>query len=920
MKKLNLKSLLALVLTLCMLLGSVAALAEEEIVAQGTEAPATEVPQVQTPAAETPATPAEPAAPAEATPTVTVAAGEAAGQVNVTITDDSNKTTNQAVYVDLDVNYTHDEATDTEKPTPYTSVNVNKNPALIDANGNALISGATDLNVNMGLVADNLEKPVVDYVDREYDENGNLIYEYTEYTNDANALDVYVGEVHPKGNVTFTTGDVYSASSAKLGNFDDVAAYGLYVSNYQKESTVTGTVNGDIFTKAAAPKTEATETDPAKKAQEEKNILNSLDADAYALSASAYNGATEEITVTGSVTAIATAVNGDAYARAERERVDEKAKATLTTGDVIANAQSSTGDANAIAVEYENDEGQINGTFGNLTATATGAVSADATGISYAYGDASGATALKTGSITATATLTENKNLKPDERQYAEATGAYVYADNEGATALETTGDITAKSDKRATGLYVNAYGADKKYIWDEKADKSVEVDATAPGKATAKVTGDITAEGTTSVNGVEVYAGTRSTYNEETKKSEVKDKQGGNVAVTVVGDVTATGSAEGKSTDLVSGVDVFAMTNASAVVAITGDVTATGKNSAGIRAAAQKDGKVDVLVDGTVTGGEGAIEIVKSSQTNEVDTEGKTTEGQKYEYDPNAVNLMVWKATDNAEGRIVTVYDQVTTDTETKGSYTDENGNTINYIDDNFEAVRTVDAEASAKLEQAIWYIVRVADAWKDNIAAKGTNTYAVDGTSYELAHQYEDVTLTLTIPKKKKLSAIYYNDGVKADFVKNEDGTYTVKMLRGGAMELGLKLKNKYKKAAATTTTATEDKKEEKNWAYGIEIEGVGTVYYGRDYFKLPDIVNPLTSEPYTEDEIKAIVDGAKEGAEGYVFDIPEEAYLGMNDFWYDKDAAVAITGHEDPLTIDDNGVFTTADGEEVAKPIQK
>ena len=445
-------------------------------------------------------------------------------------------------------------------------------------------------------------------------------------------------------------------------------------------------------------------------------------------------------------------------------------------------------------------------------------------------------------------------------------------------------------------------------------------VDATAPGKATAKVTGDITAEGTTSVSGVGVYATTRSTYNEETKKSEVKDKQGGNAAVTVVGDVTATGSAEGKSTDLVSGVDVFAMTNASAVVAITGDVTATGKNSAGIRAAAQKDSKVDVLVDGTVTGGEGAIEIVKSSQTNEVDTEGKTTEGQKYEYDPNAVNLMVWKATDNAEGRIVTVYDEVTTDTETKGSYTDENGNTINYIDDNFEAVRTVDAEASAKLEQAIWYIVRVADAWKDNIAAKGTNTYAVDGTSYELAHQYEDVTLTLTIPKKKKLSAIYYNDGVKADFVKNEDGTYTVKMLRGGAMELGLKLKNKYKKAAATTTTATEDKKEEKNWAYGIEIEGVGTVYYGRDYFKLPNIVNPLTSEPYTEDEIKAIVDGAKEGAEGYVFDIPEEAYLGMNDFWYDKDAAVAITGHEDPLTIDDNGVFTTADGEEVAKPIQK
>ncbi len=908
MKKLNLKSLLALVLTLCMLLGSVAALAEEEIVAQGTEVPATEVPQVQTSAAETPAAPAEPVAPAEATPTVTVAAGEAAGQVNVTITDDSvKKDVNTLVNVNAYANEEYNEETDKYEPVAGTNVIVNQGMVSITGEGEKLIDGSTDLNVTMGNLAINLDKTVEYPWAEDYNEDGVIGEGESgiDYENNASALTVYVDEDHAKENVTFTTGNVYAATSAKEGG-DYSEATGVRVYNYQKESTVTGTVNGDIFAKSAAPAVEKNEY--------------GKEASATALSVIASNGSTSEVTVTGTATATATSESGEAYATAESLWTDDKGgKVTVTSGDATANVVSSKDYTDATAVyAYASEAGEINGTFGNVTANATSGWEANA------YGVYEGNANVKTGSITATATLTENKDLKPYQEQDAFAEGAYVRAKNDDTASLETVGNITAKSDKEATGLAVRAAGADKKEIWDEKTDEYKTVEATAGGKATAKVTGDISAVGTTTVNGINANASTDETYNKETKKYDA-DKIGGNVAVTVVGNVTATGSADAKSYELTSGVNASADANASAIVAITGDVTATGKNSAGIRAAVEKDGKAEVLVDGTVTGGEAAIEVVKSTQYNTVDKDGKLTEGTaekdtRTEYDPSAVNVMVWKATPNADGRIATVYDQVTTSTYGEIKYTDDNGQESTETKYNSEAVRTVDAEASAKLEQAIWYIVRVADAWKDNIAAKGTNTYAVDGTSYELAHQYEDVTLTLTIPKKKKLSAIYYNDGVKADFVKNEDGTYTVKMLRGGAMELGLKLKNKYKKAAATTTTATEDKKEEKNWAYGIEIEGVGTVYYGRDYFKLPDIVNPLTSEPYTEEEIKAIVDGAKEGAEGYVFDIPEEAYLGMNDFWYDKDAATAITGHEDALTIDDNGVFTTADGEEVAKPIQK
>lgn len=109
-----------------------------------------------------------------------------------------------------------------------------------------------------------------------------------------------------------------------------------------------------------------------------------------------------------------------------------------------------------------------------------------------------------------------------------------------------------------------------------------------------------------------------------------------------------------------------------------------------------------------------------------------------------------------------------------------------------------------------------------------------------------------------------------------------------------------------------------EGENWAYGVSIEGVGTIEYARDYFAIKGIVNPLTAAPYTEDEIAAIVDGAVADAEGYTFDLPAGAILGMNGFWYDADNAAAIVSHADPLTMDDNGVFTTAEGEEVATPI--
>ena len=131
-------------------------------------------------------------------------------------------------------------------------------------------------------------------------------------------------------------------------------------------------------------------------------------------------------------------------------------------------------------------------------------------------------------------------------------------------------------------------------------------------------------------------------------------------------------------------------------------------------------------------------------------------------------------------------------------------------------------------------------------------------------------------------------------------------------------------------TAITAIAEEESNMNWAYGampLNNGNVGTIYYTAAYYELEGIVNPTNPEyaPYTADEIAAIKNGAEQGAEGYRFDAPANALIGMtvadtdNVYWYDAVNAVAITSHADPLTMDTaTGEFVTAQGETVASPI--
>ena len=117
--------------------------------------------------------------------------------------------------------------------------------------------------------------------------------------------------------------------------------------------------------------------------------------------------------------------------------------------------------------------------------------------------------------------------------------------------------------------------------------------------------------------------------------------------------------------------------------------------------------------------------------------------------------------------------------------------------------------------------------------------------------------------------------------------------------------------------------------NWAYGFALNhegaGVGTIYYAAKYFEIDGIVNPASAEAYTTDEINAIKAGAAEGAEKYIFNVPEGAVIGINVlgsdkiYWYDEADSAKIAASAAPLKLDSaTGEMKDGDGNAVAKPV--
>ncbi|MBR5111710.1 MAG: hypothetical protein IK099_16135, partial [Clostridia bacterium] len=531
-------------------------------------------------------------------------------------------------------------------------------------------------------------------------------------------------------------------------------AYGVDVTSdeYDKEASVTVTVSGDVDASAVSVHGRAS---------------------AYGIDEDAYGGS--EVSVeAGNVTAEATGeVRATAYGvHAE----DDNSKIETDVGNVDVSASSENGNAKATGIyEYASD-GDVSVKAENVTAEADGTASTSSYGVniqSSYYGDAQATVgnvdvsassendeAYSTGIYeyaydgSDISVKAENVTAEATGESYVDAYGVNIYAnygDEEDKNKVQTTvGDVTAKAEGKAseedsgsdelqveparknTGstTYVYATGISA----GAYPDSSVEVEAgnvtatavngseegvaSATGLSLGAVGGelDVTAKDVSAdASGPDAYATGVSVgaygqkYEYDAEKDKKVPKYEGSATVEV-GSVTATAE-EGSAT----GIEAYAHAGDINITA-TGDVTAEGKEGAGIYALSTELGEIDITVAGTVSGTDAAIAVVNTSYETE--------------YKPENVNLTVWAAEANDDGHVAVAVD-------------------IAEDPDTGEDTRTVNEEATATLEAAINYIVKIADDFTRAITASGEkgNTVTISGTTYATANENEDVNVGVTL-----------------------------------------------------------------------------------------------------------------------------------------------------------------------------
>ena len=431
-----------------------------------------------------------------------------------------------------------------------------------------------------------------------------------------------------------------------------------------------------------------------------------------------------------------------------------------------------------------------------------------------------------------------------DQAIGSSTTGLNTSLRDEKSAEVNVNGDINVSLTSNSADNYIHAHGFQGGVNNGSSASIAVEgsinVKAATPGHAAGidtMATGEsseefvvkgaiVSTSSSGGASGLSLYANNDSTLtatvngNITATGGEVDEtvgiesmNEGGTILARVDGNVVADGK------DVANGLHLNAYVAGNTTVVVKGDVTAEGRDATGLMIdEILDDASVTVLVDGTLSGSTAAI---------------KTTDQRTERYpeqDPIVLNnsmpdVIVWQATENKDGRIAEVYQvvepyvvnpayQPELDPNHEGGYRDEHGDFCRqYLLDEDNATYDVDDVASAKLEQAIWYIAKVADA---TLTVTGTDTCAANGTTYQVAHQDEKVKLAFTLNEAEEgLDALYYNaddkTAAKADeWGKNDDGSYWVKMLRGGGMLLGLnthkheKATREENKVAATCTKA--------------------------------------------------------------------------------------------------------------------
>ena len=447
----------------------------------------------------------------------------------------------------------------------------------------------------------------------------------------------------------------------------------------------------------------------------------------------------------------------------------EETELTLSAGDVTVSAETLQGD----------DSGYNGNTWAH--------------GVNVKSYNANNDFTVEVGDVTVT--TTENNN-----NGYSQVNGLVTEVD--GSTGKVNAGNVTAEADGSnpyAQGVIASSYIG---FANGERSQGGLSVEVgdvtavaddgtayganlTARGAEIEMETESVTAEGGHFVMGVNIVAGDTNYKDIDSNVVQVYD---GSVDLTANGDVTAVATAnDGEAKGL-----KIQNTDADVSVTVQGDVTAEGADGTGIFVQNKGEGTTAIVVDGTVSGSTNSIEVLNSS----------TTEGKpKIDMTPENVSLTVWAAEIN-DGHVAVAVDRQIIP-----------GNAEHPAPTNTD---TVNEKATATLEAAINYIVKIAKDFAQQVTASGEKkqTVTVGDTTYATANEGENVNVSVTLEDNQMVEGVYYNAEdanslQKAeDLEKAEDGSFLMKMLRGGAMLLGLKIHtHEYVYVYNNNATCTQD-----------------------------------------------------------------------------------------------------------------
>lgn len=238
-----------------------------------------------------------------------------------------------------------------------------------------------------------------------------------------------------------------------------------------------------------------------------------------------------------------------------------------------------------------------------------------------------------------------------------------------------------------------------------------------------------------------------------------------GKISVTALGGVSAESTGNGSATAIKVEhiLPEDALTDESAVdIYVRGDVESTG-NGIYVQTEEEGEGSVNVAVEGDVEADDIGI-FLMGNQTMDVLVDGTVHGGESsvlVEGTVSDMTLTVWEIKPDDEGHYV---------------------ERIDWLPDDPGPTTWEDEE----LCQEIQYIIRVQPNEHANLTAEGTEAYE----GYQVAHEGDKVILKIDVQPGYRLVGAFGDTDQEIELLQDDDGNFYLAVPRGGGVLLGVKL----------------------------------------------------------------------------------------------------------------------------------